>query len=148
MINEFPDWHETAICLHLHAISISFDMDKSRAKYVCALALTHEGELEFSFVRIGVQILAQLRINRISLVWNINVEAGCHILHVSLECLDFMFVITHFLKQLDASLVGLVVFILELNYVVCGGLNLFLQRLSFIKHCLVLSFEFVDLLQK
>ena len=71
--------------LHLDAGAVDFDHDQACTENVFALSLATEGEFQFTLVRIVVQELAQLHIDSILLVRNVNCKASLDVIGKGLE---------------------------------------------------------------
>ena len=147
-IDEFADRHTLAISLYLNFGARRRDMNQSRSEDVGPLAFPHEGEFELPLVWVSVQVLAELRINRVSFVRCVAIETSGHVPHIRFQRLDLVLVplvnldhlsveLTHLLEQLNAGLIRLVVLLFELDDVVCRGLDLSLQGFPVVEQRLI-----------
>ena len=84
LLYKIADSHVLAICFNHDIVPTGRDIHEPRSKDVSTLSLPHEGKLESPLVRVSVQVGAQLCIDRISLVRDVDIEPRGNVSHVRL----------------------------------------------------------------
>ena len=98
MVDELVDGQKATTDLDLDFISFNLDHDALRAKLIDAFRFTHKHDLEFLAVRIIVDILCKLFVNRVSFGWDIDRNPGFKINDIGLEGVNFLLTILECFK--------------------------------------------------
>ena len=122
LVNELIDRKETATNLDLNLVTQGLHIHLLRAKLIDTGGLTHEHDLEFLAVRVVVDVLSQLLVDRIVLDRDVDSDTRLKVDDVLTQLLDlvvglfdFGFVVFHLLEHLKLGVLRLVVLLLELT---------------------------------
>ena len=88
LVQEFVNREETSTDLDLDLASLHLHHDLTGSKLVDSLRLTHEHDLQLLSLWVVVEVLSKLRVNLVSLNWNVDGNPGSEIENVLLENLN------------------------------------------------------------
>jgi len=99
LIDELVDGQVATSDLDLDFVLLDTDSDALLAELVDALSLSQEHDLQLCSVRVVVDILCELPVDRVSLGWDVDCDAGLEVDDVALEGLDFVLGVFQTLEQ-------------------------------------------------
>ena len=148
LIQELVDGEEATTDLDLDLSTLDFDHDLAGTELVDALRLSHEHDLQLLAIRVVVDILRKVSVDRVSLDRDVDSDARLHVQDVLLESLNLDLEPADAFEQLQARLVCLEASGFDLQDVVRGDLQFPLQVLLVVQQALVLAFELSIFLHK
>jgi len=115
LVEELVEGQVAAADLDLNLVTDAHDADALAAELVHAVALTHEHDLQLLSVRVVVDVLSKLLVNRIVLNRDVHGDARLEIDDVLTQSLNFVLAFLHLLKHFELGGLRLVELFLELG---------------------------------
>ena len=148
LVQELVDGQVSAAHLDDDFSTLDLDEHALGSELVDTFGLTHEHDLELLTVGIIVNVLRQLRVDRVRLDWDVNSDSGLQVNDVSLKGGNLILEVLDLLEELQTGFVSGKTLKFDALDVLGGLLELNVELLFVSQQTLVLSLEMMVFLNK